>query len=284
MNELQVIDERELFGNEFKIYGTAENPLFLAKQVAEMIEHSNPSKMLEDAQLDTDEVVKKIIAITYNYGNGLRTRNQEQLFLTEDGLYEVLMQSRKPIAKQFKKEVKNILKTIRKHGAYMTENTIEKALTSPDFLIQLATKLKEEQEARKLAEQKSKELSKVNMVLKCKNTKLKPKADYADEILQSTGTVTTTQIAKDYGMSAKFLNNVLHSLGIQYKVNDQWLLYSKYADKGYVKSCTHVINHTDGTPESKLYTKWTQKGRMFIYEKLKEEGILPVKYENESDC
>ena len=274
-NELQVIDERELFGKEFRIYGTVENPLFLAKQVAEMIEHSNPRMMLKSVDEEEKQCVNNPYALK---------GQQEQWFLTEDGLYEVLMQSRKPIAKQFKKEVKNILKTIRKHGAYMTENTIEKALTIPDFLIQLATKLKEEQEARKLAEQKSKELSKDNMVLKCENTKLKPRAEYADKILLSTETMTTTQIAKDYGMSAKFMNNVLHSLGIQYKVNDQWVLYSKYADKGYVKSCTHVINHTDGTPESKVYSRWTQKGRMFIYEKLKEEGILPLDCKNESEC
>ncbi len=78
----------------------------------------------------------------------------EAWFLTEDGLYEVLMQSRKPIAKQFKKKVKEILKDIRKHGAYMTEETLEKALTSPDFLIRLATELKHEKEARLKAEEK----------------------------------------------------------------------------------------------------------------------------------
>lgn len=90
---------------DLKIYGTKDNPLFLAKDVAEWIENANVSQMIEDAQLDESEIDKKIIDISYRYGNGFRTRKQECLFLTEDGLYEVLMQSRKPIAKDFKKEV-----------------------------------------------------------------------------------------------------------------------------------------------------------------------------------
>lgn len=105
---LQVIDEREVLGKEFRIYGTVEKPLFLAKDVAEWIESKNVTMMLKN--IDKDEVTKQSLG-------GLKG---ECNFLTEDGLYEVLMQSRKPIAKQFKKEVKNILKTIRKNGAYMT--------------------------------------------------------------------------------------------------------------------------------------------------------------------
>ena len=142
MNQIKVINEQTVLGKNFKIYGDFENPLFLAKDVAEWIDYSKTkegfyqvSKML--ANVDDDE--KLTINILNSEGKA-----HNQSFLTENGLYEVLMLSRKPIAKQFKKEVKNILKTIRKHGAYMTENTIEKALTSPDFLIQLATKLKEE--------------------------------------------------------------------------------------------------------------------------------------------
>ena len=141
-SELQVIDERELFGKEYRIYGTAESPLFLAKDVAKMIEERDGYTV--SRKVDEEEKLVHTLCVG--------GQNRQATFLTEDGLYEVLMQSIKPIAKQFKKEVKNILKTIRKHGAYMTENTIEKALTSPDFLIQLATKLKEEQEARKKAE------------------------------------------------------------------------------------------------------------------------------------
>ena len=99
MKELQVIYNQEVLGQDFKIYGTEENPLFLAKDVANWIEHSNPSKMVKDADLDDAEVARHQLSTL--------TNSYTALFLTEDGLYEVLMQSRKPIAKQFKKNLSN---------------------------------------------------------------------------------------------------------------------------------------------------------------------------------
>lgn len=105
---------------------------------------------------------------------------------------------------------------------------------------------------------------------------LKPKADYTDKILQSTGLMTITQIAKDYGMSAQKMNTILHELKVQYSQNRQWLLYSKYHAEGYTHSETIPITHSDGTPGTKLNTKWTQKGRLFLYQILKKNGILPT--------
>lgn len=144
MNELKIIDERKVLEKDFKIYGTVEEPLFLAKDVANWIEYSesNVSKLV--SLVDENERVRNIITTLGG--------NQEAWFLTEDGLYEVLMQSRKPIAKAFKREVKEILKSIRKHGAYMTPQTLEKAILNPDTMIQLCTMLKEEQEKRRNAE------------------------------------------------------------------------------------------------------------------------------------
>lgn len=132
MNELQIIEEREVLGKEFRIYGDFENPLFLAKDVAEWIDYdvSNVSKMVNN--VDENE---KIIT---------RINNTSATFLTEDGLYEVLMLSRKPIAKEFKKQVKEILKTIRKTGMYATDEL----LNNPDLAIKAFTRLKEEQEKR----------------------------------------------------------------------------------------------------------------------------------------
>jgi len=129
-NEIQVLDERTVLGKEFKVYGTLESPLFLAKDVADWIGYSisNVSKMLKS--VDEEEKITRTISTNGSY-------QTEAWFLTEDGLYEVLMQSRKPIAKEFKKEVKAILKSIRKHGAYMTNEVIEKTLTNPDFIIKL---------------------------------------------------------------------------------------------------------------------------------------------------
>lgn len=105
---------------------------------------------------------------------------------------------------------------------------------------------------------------------------LKPKADYTDRILQSKSLVTITQIAKDYGMSGTAMNTTLHDLGIIYKLGGQWLLYSKYQAKGYTHSETVPITHKDGREDVKMNTKWTQKGRLFLYNILKKRGILPV--------
>lgn len=105
---------------------------------------------------------------------------------------------------------------------------------------------------------------------------LKPMADYTDKILKSKSLVTITQIAKDYGMSGRTLNNTLHQLKIQYSQSGQWLLYAKYQGKGYTHSETIELTHVNGNDKVVMNTKWTQKGRLFLYDVLKENGILPV--------
>ncbi|MCM4098642.1 phage antirepressor KilAC domain-containing protein [Clostridioides difficile] len=104
---------------------------------------------------------------------------------------------------------------------------------------------------------------------------LKPKADYTDMILKNKGLVTITQIAKDYGMSGKEMNKILHERGIQYKQSGQWLLYKQYQGKGYTHSETIDITRSDGMTDVKMTTKWTQKGRLFLYDLLKVNNILP---------
>lgn len=113
MNSLQILEKRQIADKSFIIYGTADNPLFLAKDIAEWIEHSKTSIMLDS--VDESEKLREVI-----FTSGQR---RECWFLTEDGLYEVLMQSRKPIAKQFKRQVKEILKEIRKTGTYSVQPT-----------------------------------------------------------------------------------------------------------------------------------------------------------------
>ena len=179
------------------------------------------------------------------------------------------MQSRKPIAKHFKKEVKAVLKSIRKHGAYMTPETLEQVLLNPDTMIKLCTTLKEEQQKRQKLET---EIAMKNQMI----AELNPKASYYDVILQTKDTVAITTIAKDYGKSAKWLNNYLNEKGIQFKQGKVWLLYQKYAENGYTASKTHTFEDNNGIVHSKILTHWTQKGRLFIYDLLKKEGILPL--------
>lgn len=126
---------------------------------------------------------------------------------------------------------------------------------------------------------KAEETQRLQLANKVKDqqiAELKPKADYLDRILKSKGLMNITQIAKDYGMSAYALNNILHSLKVQYKQSEQWLLYSKYHSKGYTHSETIPIIKSNGINDTKIHTKWTQKGRLFLYDLLKENGYLPI--------
>lgn len=250
--EVQVIEQREVLGKEFKMYGTVEEPLFLAKDVTDWLDNKNTSQMLK--VVDEDE---KALYTMYRVDGS----SHKQWFLTEDGLYEVLMQSRKPIAKSFKKKVKEILKDVRKHGMYATDDVINTMLDDPDTMITLLTNYKEEKTRRLIAEQQVQELQ--------------PKATYYDLILDSNDTMTATQIAKDYGMSAQEFNTLLSNLGIQYKQSGQWLLYKDYQSNGYTHSKSFKYQKNDGTTGVNLSTKWTQKGRLFLYEILKDNNVLP---------
>ena len=128
-----------------------------------------------------------------------------------------------------------------------------------------------------IEEQKEKQqLQLENSMQKQKIAEYEPKASYLDTILNNKSLVTVGQIAKDYGMSAQALNKLLHELKVQYKQSGQWLLYSNLHAKGYTHSSTTEIEHKDGSTSVRMNTKWTQKGRLFIYELLKEHDILPV--------
>lgn len=257
MNELQIFNSPE-FG-DIRTVEIDGKPYFVANDVAKSLGYKRPAD-----------------AVTAHCKGSVKHRylteggEQEVKVIPEGDVYRLISRSKLPSAEKFERWVfDEVLPSIRKHGAYMTEQVIEKALTSPDFLIQLATQLKEEQEKRKLAES---EVKMKNQII----SELKPKADYYDEILKNPGLVTITQIAKDYGMSGKKMNDILHSLGIQYKQSGQWLLYDRYSKNGYTHSETVDITRSDGRPDVKMNTKWTQKGRIFLYNTLKEKDILPV--------
>lgn len=233
-----------------------DEPFFVGKDVAVILGYSNSRKALQD-HVDLEDK-KDGVTIRDSIG-----REQKPVVINESGLYSLIMSSKLPTAKKFKRWVTSeVLPAIRKHGAYMTDQKIKEVLTDPDTIIQLATQLKEEREGRLIAEQQVNEL--------------KPKATYYDRILANPALVTITVIAKDYGMSGVAMNKKLHELGVQYRQGNIWLLYSKYQKLGWTQSETHMIERNDGTEKAVVNTKWTQKGRLGLYELLKQNDVLPL--------
>lgn len=243
MNELKIIDERNLLGKEFKIYGDFENPLFKADEVSKWIEHTNVSKMIES--VDHNEKIK--------YEVGTLTNSYSAWFLTEDGLYEILMLSRKPIAKQFKKEVKKILKAIRRNGMYATDELLD----NPDLAIQAFTKLKEEREKRKLLETKIEED--------------KPKVIFADAVASSKTSILIGDMAKilkqngvDMGQNRLFnylRNNkfLINKKGSSYNMPTQ-----KSMDLGLFEVKEGTYAHPDGHISITKTAKITGKGQQYF--------------------
>ena len=119
-------------------------------------------------------------------------------------------------------------------------------------------------------------LEKENTELACEIQELKHDRNYLDLIMRSRSMMTVSQIAQDYGMSAKAMNKLLHQIGIQYKNNEQWILYQRYKECGYVSSRCIDITRSNGMPDVVLHTEWTQAGRRFLYEELKKRGIIPL--------
>ncbi|WP_239772133.1 phage antirepressor KilAC domain-containing protein [Mammaliicoccus sp. P-M58] len=252
MKELQVFQSSQ-FGN-LEILTIEGKEWFPATDVAKKLGYSNPHKAIRDHTKDKGVTIRSVID---SLG-----RNQDKKFIDEGNLYRLITKSKLPQAEQFEEWVfDEVLPAIRKHGIYATNNVIEQTIQDPDYIITVLTEFKKEKEQRMLLQQQVGEL--------------KPKADYYDQILKSTKLITVNAIAKDYGMSAQALNKILHDLKVQFKQSGQWLLYAKYHDKGYTHSEPHRYVKKDGTEDFSLHTKWTQKGRIFLYYLLKENGILP---------
>ncbi len=234
-------------------------PWWVLADVCKVLDLSNPSKVAD--RLEPDEKA--------NFELGLRGGATN--CINESGLYAVILRSDKPKAKPFRRWVTNeVLPSIRKHGAYMTDQTLERALTSPDFLIELATQLKAEQAQRK-------QLETTVAVQNQQIAELQPKASYYDVVLNCKDLISIGKIAKDYGWSAQKLNEYLHQHGVQYKQGKTWLLYQKYAGMGYTSTKTHTYHGDDGREHAaEPHTYWTQKGRLFIYDLLKSDGVYPL--------
>ena len=253
--ELQVYKNAE-FGS-VRTTTIGGQPSFGGKDVASMLGYANTRKALID---HIDEEDKDDVTIRDAIG-----RNQTMIAINESGLYSLILSSKMPNAKKFKRWVTNeVLPAIRKHGLYATDDLI----ANPDLAIAAFTALKEERE-------KNKELMAAVAIGQQQIAEMKPKATYYDVVLKCRDAVNISVIAKDYGWSAMRMNEYLHEKGIQFKQGDIWLLYQKYAPNGYTKTNTHIYEDSKGIQHTKVHTKWTQKGRLFIYEQLKADGIYP---------
>lgn len=254
---IQVLKQTELLGHQFTVYGTAENPLFLAKEVGEVLEYSESNSSKLTNLVDDDEKVRNIVTTPGG--------NQEVWMLTEDGLYEVLMQSRKPIAKQFKKGVKQILHEVRTTGGYIAtkaddtpEEIMARALT-----IAQATLAKREERLKQLEAETEQQQATIELQEK-EIKQAAPKVNYYDTHLQSVNTLTSTQVAKQIGMVAEKLHKKLNEAGIIFYQSGQWLLYSPYSAWKLHDTRTNTFTRSDGSTGTNSYTVWTEKGRRFI--------------------
>ena len=225
-------------------------PWFVGKDVAEVLGYSRPVDAIRKRVEDEDKGVAKLAT---------PGGQQDYTIINESGLYSLILTSKLPTAKKFKRWVTSeVIPSIRKYGAYMTAETLYKTMSDPRELAKLLNALADEKDK--------------NKKLTADNALLSVKAKYYDKILASPDAIPVTFIAKDYGMSASAFNRMLYHYSIQYPLRKSWCLYQDYAEKGYTQTKTYSYSENRVC----VHTCWTQKGRLFLYEFLKSNGILPL--------
>lgn len=253
--------------NEFGAVRTVEingTPWFVGKDVAEILGYERTTKAVVD-RVDKEDRYMLDGETQSQIGTALGQRGG--WLINESGLYSLILSSKLPKAKEFKRWVASeVLPSIRKHGVY----AVDEVLNDPDMLIAALTELKAERE-------KTNALKQTVAIQSQQIAELQPKASYYDVVLNCKDLVSVSVIAKDYGWSANRMNQYLHEHGVQYKQNNKiWLLYQRYAERGYTNTKTQVIPGNDGAVHTAVHTYWTQAGRLFIYDLLKADGILPT--------
>lgn len=256
MNDLKIFENGE-FGKVRTVL-IDDEPFFVGKDVAEILGYERPTKAVKD---HVEKADRDAVPIQDSIG-----RMQNTPIINESGLYSLILSSKMPRAREFKHWVTSeILPSIRRHGLY----AVDEVLANPDMLINALTALKEERANRERLEE-------VNAVQQQQIAELQPKASYYDVVLNCKDALSVSVIAKDYGWSAKKMNQYLHEHGVQYKQGSTWLLYARYAEQGYTSTRTNTHLGKDGDVHTSVHTYWTQKGRLFIYDLLKENGVLPL--------
>jgi len=259
-NQFQVFNH-EQFGEITTIKCENDKILFKGNDVAKALGYVDYTKAITNH-------CKGVAILTTPSPKGM----QPTRFITEADIYRLVMRSKLPAAEKFQDwVVEEVLPSIRKNGAYMTQETLNRAITEPDFLIQLATNLKKEQESRKLAEEKIAEQCAVIETQENAIVEMKDRAQFVNYILSNRDCYRITQIASEYGFSATKMNQLLAEYKIQRYVNGQWTLRTPYLSNSFMKSVT--VNTPNGLFQSSM---WTQEGRQFLYRFLKQKGYIPL--------
>lgn len=253
MNELMLFNNPE-FGNIRSMERDGE-PWFVGKDVAEALGYSDTKSALAD-HVDGED--KRIIQ--RGQIATLDIPNRGMTIINESGLYSLVLSSKLPTAKKFKRWVTSeVIPAIRKNGYYSLPK---------DYLSALRALVDAEEQRMALLGENQRQAQVI--------AEFEPIKQYVDTILESQDALATSQIAADYGMSAQQLNKILRDEGIQHKVNGQWLLYKKHMNMGYTKSKTIQFTHSDGRNDTKLHTQWTQKGRLMIHGILEKRGVVAM--------
>lgn len=257
MSEIMVFTNEE-FGNVRTVEINGE-PWLVGKDVAESLGYTDAFGALKKHVDNEDK--QNCQSDSFESPRGMTVIN-------ESGFISLVLSSKMPKAKAYKRWVTaEVLPSIRKNGVYATDDFLEKSIGDPDYAIRILQALKKEREEKK-------SLTEENAAQKQMIAEMKPKVTYCQIVLECRDAIPIRVIAKDYGWSAHRMNEYLHEKGVQYKQGGTWLLYQKYAEYGYTKSETAVYGK-EGEMHPRIHTKWTQAGRLFIYDLLKADGIYP---------
>lgn len=267
MNHQNQVFNHPQFGEICTVQQEEGKVLFKANDVARSLGYAETAKAVRThckgvSVLDTP--------IENQYGTVVM---QPTKFISESDVYRLVMRSKLPEAEKFQDWVcEEVLPAIRKDGTYLSEKALQRAVTDPEFFIGVANAIRKEKEQRLEIESRCTEQQLLIGRQKETIEELGKRSAYAETVLQNKDLVDITQIAQDYGLSGRRLNAILHEKRVQYKSGKQWILYAPYKGNGYVGSETSQLENG----KTVMRTRWTQKGRLFIHDLLKADGILPV--------
>jgi len=269
-NAIQSFTNTE-FG-ELEILQEGDKFWFPATKCAQILGYSNPYKAILDHCKKYGLTKREGVFLKRNKDGSTMEQVNSANYISEGNLYRLICRSKLESAERFEYWVfEDVLPSIRKHGAYISPEVLEELQKNTEKNAELLATLATEQRNRLRLEDENRRLSEAERTLRATVEITQPKATYYDLILENPDAVPVTLIAKDYGYSAVKFNALLHEYKIQFAVGGTWELYQEYADCGY----THNNVHYTKTGHNKVHMCWTQKGRLFLYDFLKKEGILP---------